>query len=474
MNEQAAQRFLDLVQRGGRKWRSVDLRTVAVRVGRQWMPLVTRGYLDHRRAEEVERLKTVDRDRLKAWQFVLPIQQLEPLVNGVVAGRIKVRPRSLFVIDGEAKSRHDVNYYFNDLASPYQPARYTLWSGHSLVAYGPTIWDLVRRSGLDPLELDNIVRAGPNPYDGFAGLVRSFHGRPGAFSDQSSSSVFELIAPMAVRFDVEGTSSSRERVVLGFRARARPFTRSAQLHWTVIRTDPQPRHGTTRLSDHRWKTVGAYVKAAIEVPIESNDIVLTASLVDDGKNLDSITLTTGHARLNPRAVAHSTSDADLTRLRTALFPTDWNRSREFEQAMGVLLHFFGFQLNPLSSQKGAGEAVDHIAHDPYSNAVISLECTVGPLEAAKLGKLGSRTEALRTVMPDAVVFAVLACARPVGELLRTELDKAEENDVIVLAREDLLALWESVETGASTADLISELRHRLTQSKMTRARSFER
>ena len=42
-----ANRFVDLVNGGG-FWRSVDLRFSAIRSGRRWMNLITRGFLDHR------------------------------------------------------------------------------------------------------------------------------------------------------------------------------------------------------------------------------------------------------------------------------------------------------------------------------------------------------------------------------------------------------------------------------------------
>ena len=45
--EQDASRFIDLVSGGG-FWQSVDLRVCAIRSGRRWMNLVTRGFLDHR------------------------------------------------------------------------------------------------------------------------------------------------------------------------------------------------------------------------------------------------------------------------------------------------------------------------------------------------------------------------------------------------------------------------------------------
>ena len=47
-----AERFVALA-RGSSLWKSVDLRICAIRSGRRWVNLVTRGFLDHRAPRSV-------------------------------------------------------------------------------------------------------------------------------------------------------------------------------------------------------------------------------------------------------------------------------------------------------------------------------------------------------------------------------------------------------------------------------------
>ena len=194
-----------------------------------------------------------------------------------------------------------------------------------------------------------------------------------------------------------------------------------------------------------------------------DDLIVSAFLQDQRRCLDRLTLPARYGLGNPRIAVHAASDPELERFRQTLFPADWSHSREFEQAVGILLHFFGFQTDPLSSQSGASAAVDHVAHDPLSDAVIGVECTVGPLETGKLGKLVARTQALRELVHDATIFPVLVCARPRAELSTTELEKAATDGVVVLARKDLQNSWIAVERGATTNDFIRDLQRRLAE-----------
>ena len=68
--EEAADRFLNLVDGSG-FWQSIDLRVCAVRCGRHWVNLVTRGFLDHRPVPSVPKFSSVNRSAVRAWQAVL-------------------------------------------------------------------------------------------------------------------------------------------------------------------------------------------------------------------------------------------------------------------------------------------------------------------------------------------------------------------------------------------------------------------
>ena len=177
---------------------------------------------------------------------------------------MKLRPRYVRYVGQSGQPATDIRYSFNELAGSYRTAAYDLWSCHSLVGYGSSIFDVVRQAGHDPFELDGMIRGGPNAYDGLPDLVRRFCARPRGLKIQGTMSVVELIAPLAVRFDPERVSSSADRVTVAVRAAADVFVANADLIWTAGRTTGEPvRHGSAKLAEREWAHEGGALRSEL-------------------------------------------------------------------------------------------------------------------------------------------------------------------------------------------------------------------
>ena len=173
---------------------------------------------------------------------------------------------------------------------------------------------------------------------------------------------------------------------------------------------------------------------------------------------------------NPRMRAHNVFDGSGHEFLEKLRDDEWRNAKEFETAVGLLFFFLGFQVDPLSVQKGMGNAVDHLAHDPGSSMILAIECTVGPPDGGgKLGKLIARSEDLRSQLPVSEVIAVLATARPRMALSTVEVEKAARDDVVVLAREDLHDLWTAAQGGETSGHVARRYRHQLVEERLRRA-----
>ena len=267
--DEDANRFIDLVNGGG-FWRSADLRVCAFRSSRRWVNLVTRGYLDHRPPRSVPRFSPVQRQHFRAWQVVRPVADLPSIVCGIANGMMKLRPRYVRYVGQSGQAATDITYSFNELACAYRTAGYDLWSCHSLVGYGSTIFDVVRQAGHDPFELDGMIRGGPRAYDGLPDLVRRFCAWRRGLKIQGSMSVIELIAPLAVRFDPERVSSSADRVTVAVRAAADVFVANADFMWTVGSTTGEPvRHGSARLAEREWTHEGRALLSELDIPVQN-------------------------------------------------------------------------------------------------------------------------------------------------------------------------------------------------------------
>ena len=413
--EGAADRFLELVDGSG-FWESVDLRFCAFRSGRRWVNLVTRGFLDHRNSRSVPRLSPVDRRDFRAWQVVRPIADLSAVVRGIAGGMARLRPRFVRYVEKSGQPAVDLRYSFSELAASYQTAEYDLWSCHTLVGYGSSIFDVVRQAGHDPFELDGLIRSGPNAYDGLPDLVRRFCARPRGLKIQGNTTVVELIAPLAVCFDRESVASTSERVTVSLRAAADVFVAKAELVWTLGTGGVPVRHGSTKLREHEWGQEGAALRSQLPVPIRKGDDTATLFILIGDRCVDCVSVPL--AGSNPRMRAHNVFDGSGHAFLEKLRDEEWRNAKEFEAAVGLLLFFLGFQVDPLSAQKGMGNAVDHLAFDPGSSMILAVECTVGPPDGGgKLGKLIARSEDVRSQLPDSEVVAVLATARPRAALI---------------------------------------------------------
>ena len=399
-----AERFAALAN-GSSFWKSVDLRICAIRSGRGWVNLVTRGFLDHRARRSVPSFPSVERPNVRAWQVVSPIEDLPALVRGIADGMMTAQSRSVRYIRQSNAPTMEMRCHFNEWTAPYS-AEYDPWSGYSLVGYGSSIWDVVRQAGHDPLELDGMIRGGPNPYDGLPDLARRFCGRFRGLEVHGTSTVVELVAPLAVRFDLGVVASSSECITVGVRAAAEVYVEKAEIAWTVGAAGQPPRSGSLELRECQWAGDGGTLHARLDIPIQRGESSATLFILIGDRCVDRVTVPLAEAGANIRIRAHNTVDPSLDRFREQLLPAKLEKSKEFEAAVGLLFFFLGFHVDPLSALKGLGDAVDHLAHAPASSVILVIECTVGPIDTGnKIGKLINRSQRTRRELADSEVIA---------------------------------------------------------------------
>ena len=287
--EEAVDSFLDSVNRSG-FWQSIDVRVCAVRDGRRWVSLVTRGFLDHRAPRSVPRFSPVHRPDLRAWQVVFPIADLNGVVRGIASETAKLGPRSVTYIGRSSETPTDIRYVLSELPAPYYSAEYHHWSCHALVDHGASMWGVVRQAGHDPGVLDSMIRGGPNAYDGLSDLVRRLCGRPRGLDVRRNTTAIELIAPLAVRFAREQGASSADHLGVALRAASNIFVAEAELHWTIGITGEPPRHGSTRLSEREWENKEGTLHSQLDIPIREGDATATLFILIGDRCVDCVSV----------------------------------------------------------------------------------------------------------------------------------------------------------------------------------------
>ena len=431
---------------------------------------MTRGFLDHRPPPSVPAFSPVERSDFRAWQVVLPIEDLPYLVRGMVSGEAKLGRWSVQYVGGSLQPGLEVKYAYSELSGSYRSAEYDSWSSHALLGHGAPVWEVLRQAGHGPLELDCMIRSGPNAYDGLSDLVRRLCARTKGLGIQGNATVCELIAPLAVRFDREKAASSPDLVSVALRAAAKVFVEKAELVWTLGPTGEPPRHGSATLDECEWAPGDGAIRSRLDIAIRKDDAAATFFILIGGKCVDCVSVPLAGAGSNVRMRTHNVVDPGLRRFLKHLRPEGSHKAKEFEEAMGLLFLFLGFHVDPLYAQSGLGDAVDSLAHDPASSVILAIECTVGPPDAkAKLSKLIARSADMRSKLRDSEVIPVLATAIPRKALSKTEVKKAERDSVALLAREDLDDLWTAAQSGETTAHVVRRLRHQFMQARLQRA-----
>ncbi len=363
-----------------------------------------------------------------------------------------------------------MEYVFSELAASNRRIKYDLWTCHALVGHGSSMWEVVKQAGHNPVEIDSMIRGGPNAYDGLSDLVRKFCVRPRGLEIHGNTTVIELIAPLSVRFDREKVTSSPDHVTVALRTAADIFVAKAELAWSIDTIGKPFRHGSIRLCERKWADEQGILHSQIDIPIQKGDTTATFFVLIGDRCADRVSVPLIETGSNIRMRTHSVLDAGLHKFLEKLRPEALNKAKEFEDAVGLLFFFLGFHVNSLHAQRGLGDAVDHLAHAPGSSVILAIECTVGPIDGkGKLGKLIARSEIMRSKLPDSKVIAVLTTARPRAELSKVEIEKAKTDGVALLAREDLDELWAAAQAGETSADVVRRLKQKLTQRRPRRA-----
>ncbi len=148
---------------------------------------------------------------------------------------------------------------------------------------------------------------------------------------------------------------------------------------------------------------------------------------------------------NPRLAVFSVADPNREILRRFLQP-DQLKSKaasDFEAAIAWMLWTLGFATATFGNNSKVSDYFDTIAVSPNGNFLV-VECTLGLLKAdSKLSRLSNRASLVRNAldssnMKHVRVVPVMVTAMP-KEQIKVDLPSAEENGILVITKEDLIA-----------------------------------
>jgi hypothetical protein len=144
---------------------------------------------------------------------------------------------------------------------------------------------------------------------------------------------------------------------------------------------------------------------------------------------------------NQRVAALNYLDHNLSVLSELLQGQGKNRAGDFEIAVCLVLHLCGLNVAPCSLVSRLSDGPDALAFAPDLPVVLVVECTTQEIDAGgKLSKLQRRAKELRSVLPETQVWPMIFSPVAQAQIAKTDFEKAKNENIAVVASEDIDAL----------------------------------
>ena len=288
------------------------------------------------------------------------------------------------------------------------------------------------------LEMDNILRAAATPFDGIQDAV-SWLGIDAAALNGGLPAITVRVGP-PVDLIFERSNLSDDQLSLEFHAHPSFNTERMTL---AIRGEPSSDLSSRKqlAQSISWQEIADGKRVgALNTLLPNVDSVLTMLRIGQSTVRRQWFVDAAKAR-NRRWMATQHFDADLQKIRNAvLTPVD---ARKFEQGVASLFFLLGFSpMLPIET-----DAPDLIVTTPGGQLLL-VECTTRIADfSSKMGKLvdrrGSLSKALSSARHPSDILAVLICASE-RDQIATPKDELQEQKVLLLTREDLVASFDRV------------------------------
>ncbi|MDB4947948.1 MAG: hypothetical protein JWM27_597 [Gemmatimonadetes bacterium] len=461
--------FLRGIEAAPPLWRSIHLRTVAVRADGSWRNVVTRGRLDWRAPADVPRVPALHaRGALGAWEAVLPADALADLLDTLVEGELMIggvrvlcwRDADGASPDPHAHAEHDERHESastDDIAEPREGAEggpyegshrfvdasrdpfgtRSGWSEHALDLAGGPVSALL--GGVSPrqLGLDRALAALRRPRGDLAGWTRLMQDALAPGSTRAAT--LDLVAPFEARLDAGASLFADGCAPLGLVAPSPEI-----LSFVSVDLVPASREGEGEpvrvgCGADAWVRDGAGLMLRLPPSLPGADEV-EATLRVGGVRVDSRVLRDGsRGGRSTRVSAYAAFDPRLEALRSALFPLFPSQAADFDVAVLRLLGLAGLHVDlaPGPRRLGGAGTGAALAFAGEPEAVLAVDCSAGSVGGeGRLERLRDRAAQVsralgRPAMP--VIFTALDRSR----LSTSERERAASHGIAVVGREEL-------------------------------------
>jgi hypothetical protein len=430
-------------------WKSIDLRSVCIVAYKKWVNLGTRLILSEKSVEsplqgELPHMVS----SFSVFREIRDIKELDSLLSQIENGILIVAGKEIHfgkIINNNVVVQPSGAWFYTNRKSSRWPSVDFEFATIVLGGRGESIHSLLHNhaEAIGQEELDWQLRSLGFPYDGLDDLFVSFLGfsKPSSGRVTESASV-EILAPIRIRL---GDNCKLYQSKLDIYVEAVGYEKLDEISIGLIELSGNTpiRRSSSALAKTDWKRVEDRQIGHIEVSVD-NASSIVIFLRFRGNTLDMRRVNDPFALVkNPRIQAYYFFDEDLSKLKNYLRGKGKDPSEDFEIGVGLLLHFFGFNVAPYGRVKAINEEIDLIAFVPPSNYIIAVECTMKDLDVnEKLSKFSRRVKELQERLAEFSIIPLIFTTLERGKISESDLKKANTERIGVVASEEIQELTE--------------------------------
>lgn len=479
-------------------WPAIDVRVLAVRIGGVWHSLALRCTLDPRSPDEIPRLAHLpELQSVAAWQDVWPASALDVVLDGLRAGTLEVGGHTVELRRIASTTHADGSDVPVFGEQPYESATAAVAvrlptksfvspdgeRGHWLRAEpGGALRSLPRFIDGGERAADATLRALEHPWNGLEGLARAGV-RSTLDLNGGGSPRAEVIAVLGAAFAPDSVRVTDGTVHAIVRATSKATAMRCTVGFIAEYEDGTVENGTLSLAK-RWRGRSTReARVGLAVGREATRVTLLLRIGPHVVDQQETTVPTARTP-SAHVAAYAAVDPGLSTLRKALAMHEagvkedsQKGQREFEHAVARLLSLAGLAADALDGYDGLRDSFDVLARTPGGDIVFAVECTLGAImtKRGKPTQLLSRAARLRQApgLSGVEVVPVFVTSRPRALLAQGDLEVVAHDEMVVLAFDDLTAITNMLEAGATTGDIVRFIRQKIPVSAAAAERAWD-
>ncbi len=455
MGDGHVETFLRETERVRRDYKGIEARIIAHYWKDLWVNVGSRFVFSTRReAQTYEPKKWIKKDR-----EICLLQKTEQM--DAFDKFVDVFRRGELTIDG--KTVIYKRWTNQDWGSAYSPNFYRLrrsdqeeWSTSRVFAYslrGSESYSSDHERNEIRSRLESKLSRLRTPFVSFGDFARDFLG-PIWMSDAWYNPFAEFLAPVDVCF-AAGHELQEKKAVFQCDIAMGYQPSEVRVGYVTFLGDKALRRGTVDITPLKERDDGKRTFAAtINVSKDSEKVVLL--LLYRGEEVDRLVLhRVAVHRKNPRMLLHAQTDPQFEKFNAGIVARDREGRNLFERSILLLFHFLGFSTVSPSSR----EAVDLMVFTEDPTRLLLVECTTGaPGLRDKLGKLAARRTAYKRTATFTTPVTILATSTEKEDIGASDLERASQEGVIILAAENIRRLVSMANQGKTTGAVMYYLR----------------